>query len=124
MIAAHQYEERAVGTWDIGPFENDMAADFAHALDEAAPTERENLVRAVLIRAAESRDYLESPEGAEAVAAAALIAEQCGGEPVSRSYGPADVLPVFADSLRSLAVLGRVRKVGGGVVGVWCVGMS
>ncbi|MEU4119078.1 DUF4259 domain-containing protein [Kitasatospora sp. NPDC028055] len=94
-----------MGTWDIGPFENDMAADFADALDEAAENEREVLVRSTLIRAIQTRDYLESPEGAEVVAAAALIAAQCpGGEPLNTSYGPDEALPIFATDLRPLAV--------------------
>lgn len=94
-----------MGTWDIGPFENDIAADFANALDEVAEDERETLVRTTLIRSIQTRDYLESPEGAEAVAAAALIAAQCpGGEPISTSYGPEQALPVFAVDLRPLAV--------------------
>ena len=94
-----------MGTWDIGPFENDMAADFAYTLDETAKDERESLVRATLTRTIQSQDYLESPEGAEAVAAAALIAAQCpGGEPISTSFGPDEALPVFADDLRPLAV--------------------
>ncbi|MFF2147462.1 DUF4259 domain-containing protein [Kitasatospora sp. NPDC058190] len=94
-----------MGTWDIGPFENDMAADFADALDEAAENEREALVRSTLIRTIQTRDYLESPEGAEAVAAAALIAAQCpGSEPLNTSYGPDEALPIFATDLRPLAV--------------------
>ncbi|MFJ1756154.1 DUF4259 domain-containing protein [Kitasatospora sp. NPDC088134] len=105
MIAAQRCEEIIMGTWDIGPFENDMAADFADALDEAAEDEREALVRMTLIRTVQTRDYLESPEGAEAVAAAALIAAQCpGGEPVSTGYSPDEALPIFAIDLRSLAV--------------------
>ncbi|MFD0403778.1 DUF4259 domain-containing protein [Kitasatospora sp. NPDC127116] len=105
MIAAQWREEIIMGTWDIGPFENDMAADFAYALDEAAEDERETLVRTTLIRTIQTRDYLESPEGAEAVAAAALVAAQCpGGEPISTSYGPDEALPIFAIDLRSLAV--------------------
>ncbi|MEU2632897.1 DUF4259 domain-containing protein [Kitasatospora sp. NPDC007106] len=105
MIAAQWREEIIMGTWDIGPFENDMAADFAYALDEAAEDERETLVRTTLTRTIQTRDYLESPEGAGAVAAAALIAAQCpGGEPVSTSYGPDEALPIFAIDLRSLAV--------------------
>ncbi|MEV5434085.1 DUF4259 domain-containing protein [Streptomyces sp. NPDC052701] len=94
-----------MGTWDIGPFENDMAADFAYTLDETAQDKREGLVRATLIRTVQALDYLESPEGAEAVAAAALIAAQCpGGEPISTSFGPEKALPAFADDLRPLAV--------------------
>ncbi|MFJ2951514.1 DUF4259 domain-containing protein [Streptomyces sp. NPDC087226] len=94
-----------MGTWDIGPFENDMAADFAYTLDETPKDKRESLVRATLTRTIQTRDYLESPEGAEAVAAVALIAAQCpGGEPISTSYGPDEVLPIFADDLQPLAV--------------------
>ncbi|WTO73173.1 DUF4259 domain-containing protein [Streptomyces sp. NBC_00209] len=94
-----------MGTWDIGPFENDMAADFAYTLDETPKDKRESLVRATLTRTIHTRDYLESPEGAEAVAAVALIAAQCpGGEPISTSYGPEEVLPIFADDLQPLAV--------------------
>lgn len=93
-----------MGTWDVGPFENDMAADFAYTLDETAPDKREDLVRATLSRTIQAQDYLESPEGAEAVAAAALIAAQCpGGEPISTSYGPEEAFPTFADDLRPLA---------------------
>ncbi|WP_329498071.1 DUF4259 domain-containing protein [Kitasatospora herbaricolor] len=94
-----------MGTWDIGPFDNDTAADFAYTLDEAAPEERENLVRATLVRAIRTQEYLESPEGAEVVAAVALIAAQCpGGEPVTTSYGPDEALPTFAADLRMLAI--------------------
>ncbi|MFI8459449.1 DUF4259 domain-containing protein [Kitasatospora sp. NPDC085464] len=93
-----------MGTWGIGPFENDMAADFADALDEAAEDEREALVRTTLIRTVQTQGYLESPEGAEAVAAAALVAAQCpGGEPISSSYGPDEALPIFASDLQQLA---------------------
>ena len=94
-----------MGTWDIGPFENDMAADFADALDEAPESERETLVRAALINAVQTRDYLESPEGSEVVAAAAIIAAQYpGGEPISTIYGPSETLPILATDLRRLAV--------------------
>ncbi|WP_436777594.1 DUF4259 domain-containing protein [Yinghuangia sp. YIM S09857] len=94
-----------MGTWDIGPFENDTAADFADNLDEAAPDQREGVVRSALVQAVQTQDYLESPEGAEAVAAAALVAAQCpGGEPIRTSYGPDEPVPTFPDDLRSLAV--------------------
>lgn len=78
-----------------------MAADFAYTLDETPKDKRESLVRATLTRTIHTRDYLESPEGAEAVAAVALIAAQCpGGVPISTSYGPGEVLPTFADDLQ------------------------
>ncbi|MFD9126173.1 DUF4259 domain-containing protein [Kitasatospora sp. NPDC059571] len=104
-IPARRHKEITTGTWDIGPFENDTAADFAHTLDEAAPDEREGLVRSALAPAAAARGCLDSPEGAEAVAAAALVAGQCpGGEPVAAVHGPDEALPVLASDLRPLAV--------------------
>lgn len=104
-IALSQREESIMGTWDIGPFENDMAADFADALDEASEGDRETLVRAALINAVQTREYLESPEGSEVVAAAAIIAAQYpGGDPISTIYGPSESLPTFAADLRPLAV--------------------
>jgi Domain of unknown function (DUF4259) len=36
-----------MGTWDTGPFDNDTAADFANALDDAEPEAREALIRMV-----------------------------------------------------------------------------
>ena len=61
-----------MGTWGIGPFDNDTAADFAGDLDNALPGEPEALVRGVLTRTVKATGYLD--EGQEAVAAAALIA--------------------------------------------------
>ncbi|MER6282315.1 DUF4259 domain-containing protein [Streptomyces sp900105245] len=93
-----------MGTWDIGPFDNDTAADFANALDDAAEGERERLVRGVLMRAVDNQDYLEAPDAEEAVAAAALIAAQCpGGEPVSPHYGPDKPIPSMSADVRRLA---------------------
>ncbi|GAA2746873.1 DUF4259 domain-containing protein [Kitasatospora cinereorecta] len=94
-----------MGTWDSGPFDNDTAADFAFTFDESAPEDREGLVRATLSRAARARGEIEASNGEEAVAAAALVASQCpGGEPVTSSFGPDKVLPVFPPELRAIAV--------------------
>ncbi|MFG2744470.1 DUF4259 domain-containing protein [Streptomyces chartreusis] len=94
-----------MGTWDIGPFENDTAADFANDLDDAAEGERETLIRRVLMRTVGNRDYLEAPGAEEAIAAAALIAAQCpGGEPVSPHYGPDEPVPSLPTDLSRLAV--------------------
>ncbi|GHH84159.1 hypothetical protein GCM10018781_72890 [Kitasatospora indigofera] len=100
-----------MGTWDIGPFGNDTAADFSYTLDETPPGERENLIRTTPARTVQTRDYLDSPEAVETVAAAALVAAQCpAGEPITTSYGPDNALPRFATDLRTLAAeaLGRV----------------
>ncbi|GAA1292759.1 hypothetical protein GCM10009647_003020 [Streptomyces sanglieri] len=93
-----------MGTWDIGPFDNDTAADFGGDLDEAASEERESMIRGVLKRAADPVDYLDTSDGERAVAAAALVvAQHSDGEPVSATYGPSEPLPVLPADLRTLA---------------------
>ncbi|WP_316745359.1 DUF4259 domain-containing protein [Streptomyces sp. MK7] len=55
---------RDTATWDIGPFDNDTAADFGGDLDEAALEEREALIRSALKRAADPADFLDTSETA------------------------------------------------------------
>ncbi|MFF7588221.1 DUF4259 domain-containing protein [Kitasatospora purpeofusca] len=103
-----------MGTWDIGHFDNDSAADFCAGLDEAAAGDREGVLRRVLTLAADTgaEEYLDFDEAAEAVAAAALVASQCpGGEPVTSAYGPDEPLPVLPADLRPLAVAALDRVV-------------
>ncbi|WP_370422417.1 DUF4259 domain-containing protein [Streptomyces sp. QH1-20] len=93
-----------MGTWGIGPFKNDMAADFAFALDELAETDREAMVRQALIATINTQGYLDSSEGAEALVAAAVVADRCpGGEPVSSACGPKEPMPTFPVDLRVCA---------------------
>lgn len=93
-----------MGTWDVGPFDNDTAADFGGDLDEAAAGERGDIVRSTLTRVIDTVGCLDAPESEEAVAAAALVAAQCpGGEPADRVYGPEEPLPDLT-SLRDLAL--------------------
>lgn len=94
-----------MGTWDIGPFDNDTAADFAGDLDEAAADEREPMVRRVLKRAADCADFLDVADAERAVAAAALVvAQHPDGEPACSNYGPSEPLPDFPADLRTLAI--------------------
>lgn len=93
-----------MGTWDVGPFDNDTAADFGGDLDEVTAGEREGIVRSALTRVIDTAAYLEAPESEVAVAAAALVAAQCpGGEPADPIYGPKEPLPDLA-GLRDLAL--------------------
>ncbi|MEU1710108.1 DUF4259 domain-containing protein [Streptomyces sp. NPDC005706] len=93
-----------MGTWDVGPFDNDTAADFCDDLDEAAAGEREGIVRGILTRLIDTAGDLEAPESEQAVAAAALVAAQCsGGEPADPVYGPEEPLPDLT-GLRDLAL--------------------
>ncbi|MFD9541541.1 DUF4259 domain-containing protein [Streptomyces sp. NPDC060022] len=93
-----------MGTWDVGPFDNDTAADFGGDLDEAAAGERAGIVRGALIRVIDTAANLEAPESEVAIAAAALVAAQCpGGEPADPVYGPEESLPDLT-GLRDLAL--------------------
>lgn len=93
-----------MGTWDVGPFDNDTAADFCGDLDEAAAGEREGIVRGILTRVIDAAGHSEAPESEQAVAAAALVAAQCpGGEPLDPVYGPEEPLPDLT-GLRDLAL--------------------
>ncbi|MFE5855471.1 DUF4259 domain-containing protein [Streptomyces sp. NPDC056500] len=47
-----------MGTWGTGPFGNDTAADFANALDDAEPEEREALIRGVLTITVDATSWL------------------------------------------------------------------
>ncbi|MFD9063529.1 DUF4259 domain-containing protein [Kitasatospora purpeofusca] len=103
-----------MGTWDIGHFDNDTAADFCAGLDEVAEEEREGLVRRALTLAADTgaEDYLDYDEAVEAVAAAALVASQCpGGAPVTSAYGPEKPIPALPADLRPLAAAALDRVV-------------
>ncbi|MGW4200859.1 DUF4259 domain-containing protein [Streptomyces sp. NPDC004726] len=102
-----------MGTWDIGPFDNDTAADFSGHVDDAPPGERADVLRGALVSVIEAGEYVESYEGARAIAAAALIASQApGGEPVVTSYGPKLPLPDLPVELRGLAVDALRRVLG------------
>ncbi|MEW1773597.1 DUF4259 domain-containing protein [Streptomyces sp. NPDC086777] len=93
-----------MGTWDVGPFSNDTAADFCGDLDEALSVEREGMVRGALTSVIDCADYLEAPASDGAVAAAALVAAQCpGGEPAGPVYGSKEPLPDLT-GLRDLAL--------------------
>lgn len=87
-----------VGTWGIGPFDNDTATDFSYTLDVARSAEREQVLRGVLTRTVKAVGYLTEAE--EAVAAAALIAAQCpDGEPVDTAYGPEQPVPHLREDI-------------------------
>ncbi|MFF4442599.1 DUF4259 domain-containing protein [Streptomyces sp. NPDC001621] len=94
-----------MGTWDTGPFDNDIAADFGGDLDEAAREEREPMIRGVLARAASPADFLGISDGERAVAAAALVVAQLpDGEPACLNYGPSEPVPELPADLQMLAV--------------------
>ncbi|MER5891927.1 DUF4259 domain-containing protein [Streptomyces sp. NPDC001876] len=94
-----------MGTWDIGPFDNDTAAEFGGDLDDAALAEREARICRALKRAAGPADHLGTSDGERAVAATALVvAQHPDGDPVCSNYGPSEPLPELPADLRTLAV--------------------
>lgn len=109
-----------MGTWGVGPFDNDAAADFATELDNAEVGDRQAMIRGVLLRTVDATGYLY--EAQEAVAAAALVAAQCpGGDPIEEDDGPETPMPMFAVDLRVLAVeaLDRISNDEFGLVESW-----
>jgi len=79
-----------MGTWNVGPFDNDTAADWCGDLDDAAPEQRAVLIRDALGRVAQHGDeYLDSDDAVQAIAAAAIVASQLpGGTAVDTPYAP------------------------------------
>jgi hypothetical protein len=75
--------------WDVGPFDNDPAADWCGDLHDAAPEERLAMISEALASTAEESEYLHGALPFEAVAAAAVVASQLpGGPPIDSPYGP------------------------------------
>ncbi len=110
-----------MGTWDVGPFDNDTAADISYTLDEAVADARAGIILGTLTRVIDTAGYLEAPEAEEAVAAAALVAAQCPeGEPTDPVYGPEEPLPDLT-GLRDLALqaLDRVMTVPSELMDLW-----
>ncbi|MGW7304863.1 DUF4259 domain-containing protein [Streptomyces sp. NPDC054835] len=103
-----------MGTWDIGPFDNDTAADFSYRIDEATEGDKAAVLLVAFREVTENGDdYLDSDLAVEAVAAAALVAAQCpGGEPVTTAYGPKQAVPALPTALRPLAVAALDRVLG------------
>ncbi|MEV7418486.1 DUF4259 domain-containing protein [Streptomyces sp. NPDC089919] len=92
-----------MGTWGVGAFENDTAADWCGALDDVPAGTRPGLVLEALARTVGTTGYLDADDAQEAVAAAALVAAQCpGGEAADSPYGPEGALPDLT-GLRELA---------------------
>jgi hypothetical protein len=108
-----------VGTWDLGPFDNDVAADWCDDLDQAPKAERAAILRETFAAAIDDVDYLERNDGSEVVAAAAVVAaHQANARRIDTPYAP-DFLTAgqFLDlpedlSLLAAAALDRVTALG------------
>jgi Domain of unknown function (DUF4259)/Immunity protein 26 len=105
-----------MGTWGIGPFSNDDAADLLGSVDDAEPAAALALLRDALTAAADD-NYLQVDVGQEAVAAAAIVATQRPGGPrldpstVSASLAEGSGLDL-PEELDRLALIALDRVVG------------
>ncbi|MGA6162343.1 GNAT family N-acetyltransferase [Amycolatopsis magusensis] len=102
-----------MGTWDTGPFDNDAARAFAAELDEVDQAFQPEVVRRVLLDAADSTGRLDAGTGERAVAAAALVAAgQPGGAAADLRGGPEDPVPSWDEQYRELAARALARAGG------------
>jgi hypothetical protein len=107
-----------MGTWDIGPFDNDSAADWCGDLHDAAPAQRPAMMRSAITAVLDNGDdYLDSDLAVEAIAAAAIVASQLpGGAAITSSYAPDFLLEggriEIPDDVPALAVRALDRIVG------------
>ncbi|GAA2632133.1 DUF4259 domain-containing protein [Actinomadura fulvescens] len=111
-----------MGAWDVGPFENDSAADFCNELDDLSEHDRPAAIREALRFAVQEAGYLDVDDGSAAVAAAAIVAAQSpGGQPIGSAYGPEQPVPALPHDLRPLAVqaLDRVTAENSELAGLW-----
>lgn len=72
-----------MGAWSHEPFGNDDANDWAYALEEVRDL---SIVEKALDQALDAEDCLEAPEGANAVAAAEILAKMLGKGTQSDAY--------------------------------------
>ncbi len=101
-----------MGAWGTGPFDNDDAADWSAELEEAGDPLA--FVGETFAVVESSEEYVESPDAACAIAAAAWLASGLPGTPVAPSGYAPDVPPPIdrtaIDPLldRAVVVLQRV----------------
>lgn len=90
-----RYQEPSMGTWGTGPFDSDLAADFVEELEGLSPEQIIDVLPTTLQRVADSGTRMDSGDGVEAVAAAALVAAQVPGSRVviDPDDGPKEPLP-------------------------------
>ncbi|MFE2149105.1 DUF4259 domain-containing protein [Streptomyces lavendulae] len=90
-----------MGTWGTGPFDSDMAADFVDGLAGMSTEQVIEAMTSTFQRVVDSGSRVDGGDGAEAIAAAALIACQIPGSQVviDPDDGPAEPLPILPISL-------------------------
>ncbi|MEU2874142.1 DUF4259 domain-containing protein [Streptomyces olivoreticuli] len=112
-----------MGTWGTGPFDSDMAADFVDGLAGMSPEQVIEAMTRAFQRVVGSGSRVDGGDGAEAVAAATLVAGQIPGSEVviDPDDGPSEPLPVLPLPLRPEAgrALRRVLQEGSELAAGW-----
>jgi hypothetical protein len=72
-----------MGSWGLGPFENDTACDWGYDLEKSTDL---SVIERALDSVVEARDYLEAPAAEEALAAAEVVARLQGNWGPRTSY--------------------------------------
>ncbi|TWV32545.1 DUF4259 domain-containing protein [Streptomyces misionensis] len=112
-----------MGTWGTGPFDSDLAADFVDELEGLTHQQVIDVLERAFQRVTSSGARVDGGDGAEAVAAGALVASTIPDSPITidPEDGPREPLPKLPASLRALArlALDRVLQDGSEMATGW-----
>ncbi|MFJ6661873.1 DUF4259 domain-containing protein [Streptomyces sp. NPDC091377] len=112
-----------MGTWGTGPFDSDLAADLVDGLEGLAPQQVINVLEQAFQRVANAGTRVDSGDGVEAVAAAALVASTIANSQIvmDPEDGPEEPLPELPASIRAMArkALHRVLQEGSELTTGW-----
>ncbi|MFF4887529.1 DUF4259 domain-containing protein [Streptomyces nigra] len=112
-----------MGTWGTGPFDSDLAADFVDELEGLTHQQVIDVLERAFHRVTDSRERVDGGDGAEAIAAGALVASTLPDSPIviDPDDGPAEPLPALPASLRASAksALHRVFQDGSEMATGW-----
>ncbi|MEU3365180.1 DUF4259 domain-containing protein [Streptomyces sp. S-9] len=76
------YQEQCMGTWGTGPFDSDLAADFVDGLEGLTHQQVIDVLERAFQRVTDSGERVDGGDGAEAVAASALVASTLPDSPI------------------------------------------
>ncbi|MFF3319962.1 DUF4259 domain-containing protein [Streptomyces sp. NPDC003035] len=112
-----------MGTWGTGPFDSDLAADFVDELEGLAHQQVIDVLERAFQRVTSSGARVDGGDGAEAVAAGALVASTIPDSPIliDPDDGLREPLPHLPASLRASArlALNRVLQDGSEMATGW-----
>jgi len=112
-----------IGTWGTGPLQNNVGAEFVDEVEELSHQELTGVLERTFQRVTDSGSRIDGRHGAEAVAAAALVASTLPDSPIgiNPDEGPSAPLPKLPTSLRVSArlALDRVLQDGSEMADSW-----